>query len=170
MNVVRNVTLGLLVVVALVLQVSVFSHVSVGGVVPDLVLLVVVAAALVLGAQYGAVLGFAAGLLVDLAPPADHVAGRWALALMLAGWIAGRVRQEMRPGVGTVAVVVLACSFVASSVFALSGLALRDSAAAVGEMLRVTGYGMVWDLLLASLVVPLVVVVVRLSSPAREAW
>ncbi len=36
----------------------------------------------------------APGLLLDLAPPADHVAGRWALALLLAGYVAGRVRQD----------------------------------------------------------------------------
>ena len=41
-------------------------------------------------------LGFAAGLLLDLAPPADHVAGRWALALVLVGYLAGRVRQDVR--------------------------------------------------------------------------
>ena len=39
-------------------------------------------------------LGFFGGLLVDLAPPADHVAGRWALALVVAGYLAGRVRQD----------------------------------------------------------------------------
>lgn len=170
MTLVRNLTLGLLVVVALVLQVSVFTHVSVAGVVPDLVLLVVVGAAIALGAHHGAVLGFAGGLLVDLAPPADHVAGRWALALMLAGYVAGRVRQETRPTIGVVAVIVVACSFLASSVFALSGVLLQDSAAAVGEMLRVTGYGMVWDLLLAAVVVPLVVLVVRRFSAPREVW
>ena len=32
--------------------------------------------------------------LLDLAPPADHVAGRWALALVLVGYVAGRVRQR----------------------------------------------------------------------------
>jgi hypothetical protein len=32
-----------------------------------------------------AVLGFVAGLLLDLVPPADHEAGRWALALVVVG-------------------------------------------------------------------------------------
>ena len=87
---------GLAVSVALVLQLSVFSQLSWHGVVPDLVLLVVVAAALVRGAEFGMVLGFAGGVLLDLAPPADHVAGRWALALLLVGYVAGRVRQDAR--------------------------------------------------------------------------
>ena len=37
------------------------------------------------------VLGFGGGLLLDLVPPADHVAGRWALALLVAGYLSGRV-------------------------------------------------------------------------------
>ena len=63
---------------------------------PNLVLLVVVAAALTRGPQFAAVLGFVAGVLLDLAPPADHIAGRWALALVVVGYVAGRVRQDVR--------------------------------------------------------------------------
>ena len=58
---------------------------------PNLCLLVVVAAALTRGPQFAAVLGFGAGLALDLAPPADHIAGRWALALVVVGYVAGRV-------------------------------------------------------------------------------
>ena len=70
---------------------------------------------------------------LDLAPPADHIAGRWALALVLVGYVAGRVRQEtpwqsnpsatsvVRRGRGVV-------SFVGTSIFALGGLMLQRSA------------------------------------------
>ena len=34
------------------------------------------------------------GLLLDLAPPADHVVGRWALALIVVGYVAGRMRTS----------------------------------------------------------------------------
>ena len=85
---------------AVVLQVAVFSALSFEGVVPNLALLVVVAAALVRGPEFAAVLGFLGGLAIDLAPPADHVAGRWALALVVVGYLAGRVRHDA----GTVAV------------------------------------------------------------------
>ena len=88
--------------VALVLQVSVFTHFSWHGVVPNLALLVVVGAGLVRGAQFAMVLGFIAGVLLDLAPPADHIAGRWALALLLVGYVAGRVATDARPSRGTV--------------------------------------------------------------------
>ena len=81
-------------------------------------------------------LGFVGGLALDLAPPADHVAGRWALALV-------RGRLPRRPGAprrrhaprSPRCVTVAACSFVGTSIFALSGMLLRDPAIPVGEAL-----------------------------------
>jgi rod shape-determining protein MreD len=139
-------------VLALTVQVSVLPFVTWHGIVPNLVLVVVVAAALQCGAEFAMTLGFAAGLLLDLAPPADHVAGRWALALVAVGWVAGQVRGSAGPGWLSTAAVVLASSFVGTSVFALSGLLLRDPAIGVGELLGAVGLAMVGDLLLAPLV------------------
>jgi rod shape-determining protein MreD len=155
--------------VALVLQSSVFDHLAVGGVVPDLVLLVVVAAALTYGSELGLVLGFGAGLLLDLAPPADHVAGRWALALMVVGHLAGRLMSGTRgaPSRPQWLGVAAASSFVGTSVFALSGLVLRDPAVGVGELLRVELLAMAWDVPLALLVVPLTMSLFAKVEPDR---
>lgn len=178
----RAAVLVLAVSVALVLQTTVFSHLAWHGVVPDLVLLVVVAVGLVRGSQSAMLLGFAAGLLLDLAPPADHVAGRWALALMLAGYVAGRVRQDTTqvpgtpqtapspPSVVTSMATVAACSFLASSVFALSGLVLQDPPATVPDLLQVVLAALVWDLALAPFLIPVVVrVLARLEPVGRLA-
>ena len=102
-----------------------FSFLSFDGVVPNLALLVVVAAALVRGPDFAATLGFFAGLAIDLAPPADHVAGRWALALVVVGYLAGRVRQDAGSSAVAAVVTVAAASFIGTSVFALCGLVLR---------------------------------------------
>jgi len=75
-------------------QLGPFSQLALGGVVPDLALLIVVAAAIARGPSYGALLGFAAGLTLDVAPPADHTMGRWALALAVVGYLAGQVRDD----------------------------------------------------------------------------
>jgi rod shape-determining protein MreD len=143
-----------LVVVALVLQVAVFPHVAWEGIVPNFCLLVVVAASLVRGPAFGATLGFCAGLMLDLAPPADHVAGRWALALVVVGYVAGLMRQDTRASSTTVIATVATSSFIGTSVYALSGLVLGDAVAGPGDLARVVLVALLWDILLTPLVLP----------------
>jgi rod shape-determining protein MreD len=143
-----------LVLVALVLQVAVFPHLAWEGIVPDFCLLVVVAAALVRGPAFAATLGFFAGLMLDLAPPADHVAGRWALALVLVGYVAGLMRQDTRPSATTVVATVAASSFIGTSVYALSGVVLGDAVAGFGDVVRIILVALLWDVLLTPLVLP----------------
>jgi rod shape-determining protein MreD len=172
----RLVPAGLL-VVALVLQVTLFPHVApqsvAHGVVPNFCLLVVVAAALVRGPEQAAVLGFFAGVLLDLAPPADHVAGRWALALVVVGYVAGRLRPETGPDEGfrptAVAVVatVAASSFVGTSIYAITGLLLQDPVVSFGDLLTVILAGVVWDVLLTPFALPVLMRVFALLEPAR---
>jgi rod shape-determining protein MreD len=111
--------------------------------------------------------GFVAGLLLDLAPPADHVAGRWALALVLVGYVAGLVRRDARPTTTAVLGTVAASSFVGTSVFALSGIVLGDGATGVGDLLRVVGMALVWDVLLTPLLLPALLGLFRQLEPDR---
>lgn len=154
MNFLRSLVALAAVVVALVLQVTVFPHLAWHGVVPNLCLLVVVAASLTLEAPAALVLAFVAGLALDLAPPADHVAGRWALALTVVAFLAARVRQDVRPTAVTVVATVAAASFVASSLFALTGVLLSDPMMSIGTLLEVVLVAVVWDMLLTPLVLP----------------
>jgi len=172
----RWLLLGALVVLALVLQVSVLDAFAWHGIVPDLALLVVVGAALVRGSEFGMVAGFAAGVLLDLAPPADHLAGRWALALLIVGYLAGRVGEDdtQAPALGrhrvapaTVVATVAAGSFVGSSLFALTGLLLRDPAVGIGDLLPAIGISLAWDVLLAPFVLPPVMAAFRAVDPVR---
>jgi rod shape-determining protein MreD len=164
---VRGVVAAVAVTLALVLQVSVFGPLAWEGVVPNLCLLVVVAGALTRGPQFAMVLGFGAGLLLDLAPPADHVAGRWALALLLVGYLVGRVRPESRPTATTVVATVAGASFVGTSVFALSGVLLSDPVVGVGETLSVLAVSLVWDVLLTPFVLPPLMALFRRLEPAH---
>jgi len=150
----RRLTAFAAVVVALVVQVSLFPHLAWNGVVPNLCLLVVVAAALTVEAPFALVLGFAAGLTLDLAPPADHIAGRWALALTIAAFLAARVRQDVKPTALAVVGTVAAASFVATSLFALSGVLLADPSMSIAGLLEVVLVAMVWDVLLTPFVLP----------------
>jgi rod shape-determining protein MreD len=168
-SVLRGVVAALAVAFALVLQVTVFPHFAWQGIVPNLCLLVVVGAALTRGPQFAAVLGFAAGVMLDLAPPADHLAGRWALALVVVGYVAGRVRQDARPTATAVVATVAACSFVGTSLFAISGLVLHDSVLSVPDLLRVILVAVLWDVLLTPFVLPLVMRMFERLEPARTA-
>jgi rod shape-determining protein MreD len=157
----------LAVCLAVILQVSVFPHLAWQGIVPNLCLLVVVGAALTRGPQFAALLGFVAGVALDLAPPADHVAGRWALALVVVGYLAGRMRQSTKPTATAVVATVAASSFVGSSIFAISGLVLRDPALAVPDLLQVILVAVCWDILLTPFVLPLVMGMFLRLEPSR---
>jgi rod shape-determining protein MreD len=156
MGILRGTVLVLLLLLAAVLQVSFFGFFALDGVVPDLVLLVVVAVAVARGPEVAAPLGFVGGMVLDLAPPADHLAGRWALALVLAAYVVGRVRQDASRSTLVALVTVAAASFLAASVFALSGMALGDTTVDPGTAIRVVLVSVGYDLLLAPFVLPLV--------------
>ena len=170
MTLVRASTLTALLVMAVVLQVAVFSLVSYQGVVPNLTLIVVVGAALVRGPEFAAVLGFLGGLAIDLAPPADHIAGRWALSLVVVGYLAGRVRQDARTSAVAALVTVAACSFVGTSVFALSGMLLHDPAVPTTEALRVIPPAVLYDVLVTPFALPLVMRLFRRLQPRQVAF
>lgn len=152
-----------LVVVALVIQVSALARFHLPGAVPDLVLLTVVALALVYGHVGGCLIGFGAGLLSDLAPPADHAAGRYALVLCVIGYVVGLVRPEngrLKSATGTMAVVV-AAAIGSTLLYAGVGALVGDTAArhvGLGSLLFTAA---LYDLLLAPFVVPGIMALAR---------
>ncbi len=170
MSAVRALVLTGVLLLAVVLQVAVFSVISVDGVVPNLALLVVVAAALTRGPEFAAVLGFVGGLAIDLAPPSDHVAGRWALALVVVGYLAGRVRHDAGTSALAAMITVAACSFVGTSIYALSGMLLHDSSAPVGEALKVIPVAVLYDVAVTPFVLPVLMRLFRRLQPSRVAY
>jgi rod shape-determining protein MreD len=170
MSVVRALVLTLVLVAAVVLQVAVFSVLSIDGVVPNLALLVVVAAALVRGPEFAALLGFLGGLAIDLAPPNDHVAGRWALALVVVGYLAGRVRHDAGTSAVAAVVTVAASSFVGTSLFALSGMLLQDPALPASEALGVIPVAVLYDVLVTPFLLPPLMRLFRRIEPRQVAY
>jgi rod shape-determining protein MreD len=88
MTLLDGVKAAVLLFVAAVAQVSIFSQLHVFGAVPDLLLVSLVAVALLRGSVVGAVGGFFAGLLVDTATLG--ILGLTSLVLTLAGYWIGR--------------------------------------------------------------------------------
>jgi rod shape-determining protein MreD len=169
-SVLRTIVIATLVVLAVSLQVGVLANVAISGVVPDLVLLVVVAVALVHGPSPGAAVGLLAGLVLDLAPPADHTAGRWALALVVVGYLAGMVRDGATGSAVVTVVAVAACVFVGASVFALTGLVLSDPGVTVERVLDVLVVQVLYDVAVTPFVLPPLLAVLRRLEPAQERW
>ncbi|MFI7497889.1 rod shape-determining protein MreD [Streptomyces sp. NPDC049687] len=145
-----------LVVVALVIQVSVLARLHLPGAVPDLLLLTVLGLALVYGHVGGALIGFGAGLLADLAPPADHAAGRYALVLCVIGYLAGLVKPEtgqIKSATGPM-VVVVAAAVGSTLLYAGVGALVGDTAARHVGLTGLLFSAALYDLLLAPFVVP----------------
>ncbi|MDQ4085104.1 MAG: rod shape-determining protein MreD [Actinomycetota bacterium] len=165
MTAVRALVVTAVVVLAVTVQLGALHAIAVAGVVPNLVLVVVVAFALARGPQYGALVGFAAGLALDLAPPADHTAGRWALAFVVVGYLAGLARRDARASALAAVLVVAAGSFIGTSLFALSGLLLRDPGVTIDGVLHVLPIALVYDVVLTPLVVPAVLALMRRLEP-----
>lgn len=99
---------------------------------PDLLLPVVVAGALVSGPVRGALLGLVAGWLVDLVPPGAVVLGTGALTYAACGLLAGAGRREGLVSwrwvavVGTLASVALAVGGLVVALLAGSAVAASD--------------------------------------------
>jgi rod shape-determining protein MreD len=83
--------IAILVLFAVVLQVSFFSQLSLLGTTPDVVSVAVVSLGLLGGAVVGAVCGFATGLLLDSA--LLETLGVSSLMLLAVGYLAGRYRE-----------------------------------------------------------------------------
>ena len=81
------------IVVAALLQVAIAPEIAIGGVVPNVLLLVVVTLALMEGPTAGASAGFAAGLVLDLLGTSP--VGPYALVLTLVGFAAGALQENM---------------------------------------------------------------------------
>ena len=82
--------------------------------------------------------------------------------------LAGRVRGEARRNPLAALTTVAVCSFVGTSVFALSGLVLGDHALPVQEMVEVIGISVLWDVVMAPLLLGAGLWILLASHSARE--
>jgi rod shape-determining protein MreD len=83
--------IGSAIFVAVILQLTLLSRLGLPGATPDLVVVTVVALALAYGPLPGAIAGFAAGMLMGMAPPFDGILGIQAIILTIVGLITGAV-------------------------------------------------------------------------------
>lgn len=160
----RRLLLGAVTIVtALLLQTAVLARLPLPGGVPDLLLVLVVAFALVEGPLAGSVTGFATGLLADLG--ADHEIGRAALVYALVGYAAGLLQDDRPRSVLLPFAAVAASAAAAVTVYALEGLLLGDPRISWSSYWPSLAGTTAYSVVLVPLVVPLVGALVRRLDP-----
>jgi len=112
----------------LTVEVSVLPHLGLPAAVPDLVLLAVLAFASAWGPTGGAVCGFVAGLVLDLAPPSVTVIGRHALVLAVVGGLAGRAAREVSRSALRTSLLAGVYAFAATGLNVLLGVLVGEGA------------------------------------------
>ncbi|HWB65481.1 MAG TPA: rod shape-determining protein MreD [Mycobacteriales bacterium] len=155
-----------LVITAVLVQVVIVNKWSLPGGHPDLLVLVVVGFALVTDPQRGALLGFFAGLFADLVPPAGHIAGRLAFAYTVVGYLAGMFGDGEDNSVSTTIMVVAGGSAAVVLLYAGVGGLVGDARISLGVTARSVLATVVYDVILAPFVVPLVTRLARRLEPA----
>src|SRR5262249_35950168 len=135
-----------------------------GGSGPDLVVVVVVTLALGSGPRDGALIGFAAGLALDIAPPASNLLGQSALVFCLVGYGCGRLRVTLeRSAWLPVAGVALGVA-AGEALYALVGVIFGDPDVSWQAVRQVLPAAVFYDLLLSPFVL---YAVARLGGYAR---
>jgi rod shape-determining protein MreD len=145
----RFVSIALAFIVSLILQTTILPFLRLGGVIPDLLLVLVIFTAIFYGSLAGGVVGLTAGLMQDLL--GGHYLGLGALSGFVVGYLMGGL--ERRVNIDNVLVtfsLVLAGSFVAGVVYSL-GQGILDSSLSIRLLWRLSASGALYDACLAAL-------------------
>ena len=155
-GVARMAAVALLVVVSVALQSTLLARLTVLGVIPQLVLVVVVSLAYLDGEKVGLVTGFFGGLLQDLLLP-QSIVGLTALVYLLIGYAVGVFRQYAPHESVWVPVFTVALSTaVAEASYALLSVLLGQPWVSLDVASRVAGLVVLYNTLLTPFAFPLV--------------
>jgi rod shape-determining protein MreD len=158
---------------AVVLQLAVVNRAPLPlGAAPDLVLLTVAALAVCTGPMTGMLAGFFGGLALDIAPPAAHLAGEYALVFCLVGYACGRVRNAIIWSTGeqtmVVSLTIMGLGVAAGEAGkAALGLMLSDPNVTSPAIKHVLPVAIIYDLLLCPFVYWLISLMLRRPAPER---
>jgi rod shape-determining protein MreD len=138
---------------SVLIQVTVLNNVPFpGGSGPSLVLVTVVAMALAAGPRDGAIIGFAAGLALDIAPPASGLLGQSALVFCLVGYGCGRLRLALERSAWLPLAGVALGAVAGEALYALTGLIFGDADVTWQAVRQVLPAAVFYDLLISPFV------------------
>ncbi len=165
------------VVLAVIVQLTIVNRIAFpGGTGPDLVLLAVAALSLANGPLAGALIGFCAGLALDVAPPGSHFVGQDALVFCLIGYACGLVADAPSsdgvPDQGHTALFEITVTAVAAvfgeALSSLLGAMLSDPRVTWAAITHVLPIAVIYDLLLCPFVLLAVAAALRLAGGPRR--
>ncbi len=163
----RMLAVSLVVIVALALQSTVLARMTLLGVIPQIVLVVVVALAYLDGDRVGAAAGFVGGLMQDLLLP-QSIVGLTALVYTLIGYGVGMLRQySTAESVWTPVFAVTIASTVAEFSYATMAILLGQEWVSFTYTMKVIGLIVLYNTLLTPFVYPLVRKIAERFRPQR---
>ncbi len=123
----RVVLVGFMIIISYVLQTTIFQELTLGVVAPNLMMILVCSYALLRGKKEGLVVGFFAGLIIDLFYGYYEVIGINALLYMIAGLLVGLFHNYLYLEDILIPVVAVGvCDFVYSFIYYVITFALRN--------------------------------------------
>ena len=128
-----------------------------GGSAPNLVLVLVVTLALASGPTQGMLIGFGAGLALDIAPPASNLLGLSALVFCVIGYGCGRLRGPLERSAWLPLAVVALGVAAGETLYALAGMTFGDPDITWQSVRLVLPVSVAYDILLCPFVLYAVV-------------
>ncbi len=123
----RVVLVGFMIIISYVLQTTIFQELTLGVVAPNLMMILVCSYALLRGKKEGLIVGFLAGLIIDLFYGYYEVIGINALLYMIAGLLVGLFHNYLYLEDILIPVVAVGvCDFVYSFIYYVITFALRN--------------------------------------------
>lgn len=163
----RVVTSLLAVVIMIVIQTTVFGagQIQPLGVAPALVTLIVILLAPFVETEYHILLGFTAGLLVDLI--GSGTLGLWAMTLTIVAYTSSRLRPQMVQSPVAMGAIVFGLTVAAQMIFVLMSTIFGQNTIAEPQLLPKIFLPAVWNLALAY---PIMWLLKRLFKPTARGW
>jgi rod shape-determining protein MreD len=166
----RAVLSAVVLAAALTAQLTVVNRLPLPGAgAPDLVLLTVVALGFCSRPATAAVIGFCAGLCLDIAPPGSYLIGEYALVFCLVGYLCGRMRGVLDTSAMLAIAGAMAAAVAGEALVALLGLAVSDPQVSWTAVQQVLPSSIVYDIVLSPFVLYLVMRAVRWADSVGRA-
>lgn len=157
----------LAVVVMIIIQTTVFGagRIQPFGVAPALVTLIVIVVAPYIETEYHVLLGFTAGLLIDLI--GSGTLGLWAMSLTVVAYAASRLRHRFVQGPIVVGTIVVGLTILGQVVFVIMSTIFGQNTIAEPQILAKILLPAIWNLALAF---PVIWLLKAAFKPTERGW